>query len=748
METLIQIRLKNNKKPQCVLISIYLLFPLFWFVMYFVARFLGFLLFAIIVSSSDEPLFDDYHSFPNSTIFLNNNSKFLENNIQKNLLQKDINEAKININNFFTEIETIIQKEKAKNNNSEILEQSNNNISNLEQYYIDNNYLNVSNEKNINNYPNITINSKKKDKDSEKNSISTYLVLSIEFSILCCLLTRNMANEKNQKLDILFELKGISKKEDFFSWYFIYVILSIPTIIGISLTICFYNIFCSSSKISFDSIIFINLIFYITNIYFFSNFIYILFNDKKISLFIVIFLNSFSIILSFILEGINLRVINLILSIFPNINIYYYIQIIYYFSDDMPEEKSTRYKGITYYETIIIFIIQSFLFIFSFIFLKSHNKKSCFNKDNNIERNENGLNSNLIQEKENHVPLNNNHQELSVKEMQKKIENKYLKISSISKKFGDLNVINNFSLELFEDEIFCLYGLNGTGKTTLIKMILGLISPDEGDIILDGNSLLQNKNLINNNISICQQGNNLFENLTIKENLEYMYRLNGTEPNYDEIQNIINFFNLNTAENILFKNLAEESKKIVCFASSILEQKNILILDEPTVGIISDSKIKLWDLLKYNQNNKIIFVATNSLQEAEYLGNRIGILKDGNLICSGDSNFLKMKYAKNINIKILVNQDLFNENYEATISNKIKEYDINSEIKKNSNEILITMKYNKDIPQLINFIEELKNNNIIINYEIEKYSLESIFSNLKNDEDMFKNVLNFQDINV
>ena len=239
---------------------------------------------------------------------------------------------------------------------------------------------------------------------------------------------------------------------------------------------------------------------------------------------------------------------------------------------------------------------------------------------------------------------------------------------------------------------------------------------------------------------------NLFEDLTVEENLMFLYKLKGIEPNFNEIQNMINYFDLTLKEKTLFKMLSEEEKRIVGFALSILQGKKILILDEPTNNISLNFKRRLWDLLKSNKKGKIILVTTNFLEEAEYLGSRIGIMRDGNIICSGESKYLKMKFLKEINMKLIINQNIFTENDEETIFNKIKELDIHSEIKKISNEILINIKNKRNLSEIINYIEELKTKNLIINYEIENYSLQNVISNLdniNNDEVMFKNEFNF-----
>ena len=295
-------------------------------------------------------------------------------------------------------------------------------------------------------------------------------------------------------------------------------------------------------------------------------------------------------------------------------------------------------------------------------------------------------------------------------------------------------------LELFPGEIFCLLGLDGAGKTTLINMILGLIFPEKGDILYNGRSLPRDRNLIYKNISICPQENNIFENLEIIENFEYRIRLDRIQPDFNEIQKIINYFNLYPSE-LLCTNLTKEQKRILCCALSLSEMKNILILDEPTKGIVSlDSKRKIWDLIKCNLQNNIIIVSTSSLEEAKYLGTKIGIIREGNLVCSGDIDYLLYKYNKKSKIKLLINPNIFNENNEIEIIETIKVYEPNSELKKiTDNLVLVEIKDNRNLSQIIHFLDDLITRNIIKEYEIEIDGLRRIFDKINNSPNLNRN---------
>ena len=99
--------------------------------------------------------------------------------------------------------------------------------------------------------------------------------------------------------------------------------------------------------------------------------------------------------------------------------------------------------------------------------------------------------------------------------------------------------MNNFTGELFSDEIFCLLGHNGAGKSTTINMISGVFPPDSGDIFLDGHSLVTNKDYLYSNLGLCQQEDIFFDYLTVEEHLEYMCKIKGSEVNHQEINELI-----------------------------------------------------------------------------------------------------------------------------------------------------------------------------------------------------------------
>ena len=268
-------------------------------------------------------------------------------------------------------------------------------------------------------------------------------------------------------------------------------------------------------------------------------------------------------------------------------------------------------------------------------------------------------------------------------------------------------------------------GHNGAGKTTLVNLISGLMDPEKGDIFLDGESILTNKDLLYENIGLCQQQDILFDFLTVAEHLQYIYDIKGIARNFNEIQELILKLNIKDVEFRLCKDLSGGQKRKVCIALALLSGGKITILDEPTSGMDVIAKKQVWEFLKGYQKDKILLITTHSLEEAEYLGTRIGIMTDGHLVCSGTSTYLKSMYPCGININLVINSKKFTENNKRIIYEKIKEYDPQAEIKIASKGVFTIniQQNNEHISEIFDYIEETKFENGIEDYIVGSTSL-------------------------
>jgi ATP-binding cassette subfamily A (ABC1) protein 3 len=282
---------------------------------------------------------------------------------------------------------------------------------------------------------------------------------------------------------------------------------------------------------------------------------------------------------------------------------------------------------------------------------------------------------------EEEIPQTIYHEELSEKNKSLKNENLYLSIKNVTRKYDELIAVNNFNGELFKDEIFCLLGHNGAGKTTLIKMISGAEDPNSGDIFLNNRSVVTNKKYLFKNIGLCQQDNIFFEYLTVYEHLKYMMEIKGIKSDLEQINALTTKIGLVQKKDAICNTLSGGEKRKLCVALAIIGNSELVLLDEPTSGMDIISKRALWDFLKEFKNNKIIILTTHSLDEAEYLGDRIGIMSNGHYICSGTSSFLKTKYPCGFNLNLLIDSKICNDSIKQKLYDELIQYEPKLEIK-------------------------------------------------------------------
>lgn len=335
------------------------------------------------------------------------------------------------------------------------------------------------------------------------------------------------------------------------------------------------------------------------------------------------------------------------------------------------------------------------------------------------------------------------HEDVNDAETQFKNSKQYLHIKGVSKYYGDLIAVNNFNCELYPNEIFCLLGHNGAGKTTLIKMLSGLEQIDKGDISLNMNSLVSNKSYLYKNIGLCSQDDVFFEYLTVVEHMTLMSEIKGERANMTEILELLFKIDLYDKKDSIASTLSGGQKRKLCIALALVGNSKLVLLDEPTSGMDVVSKRALWNFLKLYKKDRIMILTTHSLDEAEELGDRIGIVSEGRFICSGSAEFLKSKYPCGYNVNII-----FNENDDRSkrvdLARELKLIDDSAIIKINSKSVLsinFSSIESEHINKVFSYIDSNKGEYLIENYTVSTTSLEDVFLKLNNNE-MSNNLFN------
>ena len=572
-------------------------------------------------------------------------------------------------------------------------------------------------------------------------------LITMQFTLIFLSFGVQMLEEKEQNLEKLLERQGINHIKYILSWFINYIIVCLLSDIafiigGVQIFQCLYGIYI------------LNLLLFNLGIFSLMLFFVIISKDKKTGLLLINLFGFGSMIFGYVLtQGSPHKAIQIIFNFLPNPNLFCSNKLIIkmqFLGKYSFENTLLSYNEINFVETTIMFIVEIIFYIFLSIFIKAYQNsgltffyfvKSIFTKVNKID--------DLTSESNEENNKNVYHEILNEKNQTLKNNNMYLNIRNVTKKFNELKAVNNFNGELFKNEIFCLLGHNGAGKTTLIKIISGVEDLDAGDIFLNNISVVTNKNYLFKNIGLCQQEDIFFEYLTVYEHMNYIMEIKGIKGDLEQINYLMDKIGLMPKKEALCKTLSGGEKRKLCVALALIGNSQLVLLDEPTSGMDIISKRALWDFLKEFKKDKIIILTTHSLDEAEYLGDRIGIMKNGNYICSGTSSFLKSKYPCGFNLNLLINPNICTDNMKQKLYNELIQYVPNLEVKISSKGLfsLNIQSTKQNIKEIFNTITKHKEEYGINDYTVSSTSLEDVFLKLNHkiiiEEDDEKSQENF-----
>ncbi|HOZ31072.1 MAG TPA: ABC transporter ATP-binding protein [Bacteroidales bacterium] len=219
-------------------------------------------------------------------------------------------------------------------------------------------------------------------------------------------------------------------------------------------------------------------------------------------------------------------------------------------------------------------------------------------------------------------------------------------VENLVKKFGNFTANDNLSFEVKRSEIFGFLGANGAGKTTAIKILCGLSFPTSGKVSVAGFDVYKKRNEIRKNIGYMSQGFSLYEDLTVKENIEFyagIYGLRRSEIK-DRFEDLVQKLGIEELKNKLVSDLPLGWKQKIAFSVAIFHKPQIVFLDEPTSGVDPITRRQFWDLIYEAVESGItVFITTHYLDEAEYC-NRVCIMAEGRIDAIGTPDELKKKY--------------------------------------------------------------------------------------------------------
>lgn len=318
-------------------------------------------------------------------------------------------------------------------------------------------------------------------------------------------------------------------------------------------------------------------------------------------------------------------------------------------------------------------------------------------------------------------------------EKKKDIHNS-IQISNLRKVYNNGKVaVHNLNLDMFDNQIFALLGHNGAGKTTTISMISGLLTQSSGSISICGFDTKTHYDDIKKLLGVCPQLNPIYDNLTCYDhlllygNLKTSGKSKLTEA---EIDQVLTDIDLIDKKHFPAGRLSGGQKRKLCIGIAFIGGSKVILLDEPTSGMDTYARRFLWEMIKKYKKDRIIILCTHYMDEADFLGDRFGIMGEGKLITCGSSLFLKKKFGVGYDLTV-VKQN--NQTSSDAIEGLVKKMVPNSE---KTGDISMEIKFRLPTDQSAHFealFAELENNK-------DRYGVQSFGISLTTLEEVFLKV--------
>ncbi len=231
-----------------------------------------------------------------------------------------------------------------------------------------------------------------------------------------------------------------------------------------------------------------------------------------------------------------------------------------------------------------------------------------------------------------------------------------IEIKNVTKKYPNITAVDNISFEVKDGEVVGFLGPNGAGKSTTMNMITGFIEPTDGQIIVNGYDISKKAKKAKKQIGYMPEGTPLYTELTVREFVNYMAELRGVKSKQrkEMVEKTISETGLKDVENKLIKNLSRGYKQRVSLAGALVGDPDVIILDEPTVGLDPKQITEIRALIKNLGKKHTVILSSHILSEVSQICERVVIINHGKIVAIDTPENLENKTKEKNTILVTV----------------------------------------------------------------------------------------------
>ena len=309
-----------------------------------------------------------------------------------------------------------------------------------------------------------------------------------------------------------------------------------------------------------------------------------------------------------------------------------------------------------------------------------------------------------------------------------------IEVSNLVKRYGDHTAVDHLSFQIEKGKIYGFLGPNGAGKSTTMNMITGYIASTEGTVTIDGHDILEEPEKAKKCIGYLPEQPPLYFDMTVLEYMKFAADLKKIPKDKKKamIEEVMDMVKITDMKNRLIKNLSKGYRQRVGLAQAILGYPEVIILDEPTVGLDPKQIIEIRDLIKSLKKKHTVILSSHILSEVSAVCDYVLIISHGKLVASDTPDNLGKLAAGSNNLNLLVKGEKSRIRQLLGEISGVKEISIEKKSDQEGWNVTVSTEENADIREEV-FFKMAENHYPILEMQSQKISLEEIFLELTED---------------